>query len=167
MKLFMFYVGGDAKNSNIELHDVRFSVGDTAESCYDDVRAQWWGTPDSLHLDCWGEVEQADGYDVTLSTEPYTGSEKLYFVNLGGYDPTDFSELHKNVLVVSESESKAKVKALKMILDWNSHHKDNMFDVEKALCLNDLLRERALFLHLTPAQQEKPFQFICKYKPLS
>jgi hypothetical protein len=28
MKLFMFYVGGDCGNSNIELHDVRFSAGD-------------------------------------------------------------------------------------------------------------------------------------------
>jgi hypothetical protein len=28
MKLFMFYVGGNCGNSNVELHDVRFSIGD-------------------------------------------------------------------------------------------------------------------------------------------
>ena len=26
MKLFMFYVGGDCGNANVELHDVRFSI---------------------------------------------------------------------------------------------------------------------------------------------
>lgn len=53
MKLFMFYIGGDCANSNIELHDVRFSIGETAEECRDDLRRQWWGEPKSLHLDCW------------------------------------------------------------------------------------------------------------------
>ena len=60
MKLFMFYVGGDCGNSNVELHDVRFSIGNAPEDCYEDLRQQWWGTPESLHLDCWGPVEQAD-----------------------------------------------------------------------------------------------------------
>ncbi|WP_348539988.1 DUF1543 domain-containing protein [Rhizobium sp. rho-13.1] len=58
MKLFMFYIGGDCGNSNIELHDVRFSIGETAEDCRDDLRNQWWGDPKSLHLDCWGAVER-------------------------------------------------------------------------------------------------------------
>ncbi|KQS85010.1 MULTISPECIES: hypothetical protein [unclassified Rhizobium] len=30
MKLFMFYIGGNCANSNIESHDVRFSIGETA-----------------------------------------------------------------------------------------------------------------------------------------
>ncbi|MFX7155938.1 DUF1543 domain-containing protein, partial [Acinetobacter baumannii] len=70
IKLFMFYVGGDCGNSNIELHDVRFSVGETAKDCYDDLRAQWWGTKESLHIDSWSEIDQVDGYAVTLSAEP-------------------------------------------------------------------------------------------------
>ena len=43
-KLFIFYAGGDAGNSNIELQDVRFSLDVTPESYYDDLRAQWWGS---------------------------------------------------------------------------------------------------------------------------
>jgi hypothetical protein len=68
MKLFMFYVGGNCGNSNVELHDVRFAIGQTPEDCFEDLRRQWWGEPKSLHLDCWGAVEQADGYDIELST---------------------------------------------------------------------------------------------------
>jgi hypothetical protein len=102
MKLFMFYVGGNFANSNVELHDVRFSIGQTPEDCHDDLRRQWWGDPKSLHLDCWGAVEQADGYDIELSTQPPEDvDQKLFFVNLGGYDPSAFTELHKNVLIVS------------------------------------------------------------------
>ena len=56
MKLYMFYVGGDCGSSNIELHDIRFSVGETPEDCFDDLRRQWWGEPKSLHLDSWGAV---------------------------------------------------------------------------------------------------------------
>jgi hypothetical protein len=91
MKLFMFYVGGDCGNSNVELHDVRFSIGSAPEDCYEDLRRQWWGTPTSLHLDCWGPVEQADGFDVTLTAEPLGEQAfRLFFVNLGGYNPLDF-----------------------------------------------------------------------------
>jgi hypothetical protein len=80
MKLFMFYVGGDCGNSNVELHDVRFSIGRAPEDCFEDLRRQWWGEPRSLHLDCWGAVEQADGYDVELSTEaPAETQNKLFF----------------------------------------------------------------------------------------
>jgi hypothetical protein len=45
----MFYVGGNCGNSIIELHDVRFSVGNAPEDCHDDLRRQWWGDPTSLH----------------------------------------------------------------------------------------------------------------------
>jgi len=91
----MFYVGGRCKNSNIELHDVRFSVGETIDACYDDLRRQWWGDPESLHLDCWGAVDQADGFDVEVTTEA-TGAdgESLFFVNMGGYDPGAFAAGH-------------------------------------------------------------------------
>src|ERR1700761_7965099 len=112
MKLFMFYIGGDCGNSNIELHDIRFSVGSRAEDCFDDLRRQWWGDPASLHLDCWGAVEQADGHDIALSAEPGADAvKKLFFVNLGGYAPSEFTELHRNVLIVAADESSAKAKA--------------------------------------------------------
>ncbi len=140
MKLFMFYIGGDCGNSNIELHDVRFSIGETAEDCRDDLRRQWWGEPKSLHLDCWGEIEQADGYDVVLSPET-SGSEneqKLFFLNLGGYNPEEFGELHKNILLVAPDAKSATKKALQQIRNWTLPHKDNVFEVEKAINVSEL-----------------------------
>ena len=111
MKLFMFYIGGNCRTSNVELHDVRFSVGAKPEDCYADLRRQWWGDPESLHLDSWGEVQQADGYDVSITQDPTpeTG-DKLFFVNLGGYDAAEFGELHKNLLIVAADAKAAKAK---------------------------------------------------------
>jgi hypothetical protein len=167
MKLFMFYIGGDCGSSNIELHDVRFSMGNTPEDCYDDLRRQWWGEPKSLHLDCWGPVEQADGFDVALTTEPQDDtSSKLFFVNLGGYNPSDFNELHKNVLIVAPDRDAAKQKALGQVNDWLQPHKDRIFEIEKALDVTALLKSHGYFLMLKPATIEKPFVFECKYLPI-
>ena len=165
MKLFMFYVGGNFGNSNIELHDVRFSIGQTPEDCYDDLRRQWWGEPESLHLDCWGAVEQADGYDIELSTRPpEEDQQKLFFVNLGGYDPSEFTELHKNVLVISPDEATAKAKAKAQINHWQKPHRDRLFEIEKTIDIGAQMQRSGYHLILTPATQEKPFQFECDYR---
>jgi Domain of Unknown Function (DUF1543) len=165
MKLFMFYVGGNFGNSNIELHDVRFSIGQIPEDCYDDLRRQWWGEPESLHLDCWGAVEQADGYDIELSTRPPDeDQQKLFFVNLGGYDPSEFTELHKNVLVISRDEAMAKAKAKAQINHWQKPHRDRLFEIEKTIDIGAQMQRSGYHLILTPATQEKPFQFECDYR---
>ena len=167
MKLFMFYVGGDCRNSNIELHDVRFSIGETPEDCYADLRKQWWGDPKSLHLDCWGTVEQADGHDVHLTAEPpCEGAARLFFINLGGYDPKQFSELHKNVLLVAPDAKAAKERALMLIQDWRLPHKDNVFEVEKTVDVSAVLERDGYCLRLTRATSEKPFTFVCNYLPI-
>ena len=168
MKLFMFYVGGSCGNSNVELHDVRFSIGETAEDCYDDLRQQWWGDPTSLHLDCWGEVSQADGYDVALTTDALRdGVNKLFFVNLGGYDAREFSELHKNILLVAPDAKAAKAKALARIQGWSEPHKDKLFEVEAAVDVTASMRRYGYFLELAKAKVEKPFAFVCRYLPIA
>lgn len=168
MKLFMIYIGGDIDGSNVELHDVRFCIGDTIEDCYDDLRRQWWGNPDSLHLDCWGVLEHADGHDITLTKDtPDEAADKLYFVNLGGYSNTEFTELHKNMVVVAPTDSKAKVHALKTVQDWNSPHRDYQFDIEKAVCITDTVQSHGYHIHLTPSVTEKPFDFACRYVPIA
>jgi len=165
MKFFMFYIGGDCGNSNIELHDVRFSLGETAEDCRDDLRRQWWGEPKSLHPDCWGEIEQADGYDVVLSSETSasTNEQKLFFLNLGGYGSREFGELHRNILLVAPDAKAATKKALQQSRGWTLPHKDNVFEVEKAIDVSELTASYMHRLHLIPASEERPFRFSCAY----
>lgn len=159
LKLFVFYIGGSTAHSLIELHDVRVCAGAVMQDTYDFIRAEWWGTPESLHLDCWGELTSADGHNIVLSGKPSGGADKLWFVNLGGYDPADFAEQHKNVFVVAPTQSKAKVRALKQILHWKSHHEDYSYDVEQMTSVNDLLAQQGLYIHLQKTDTPVPFVF--------
>jgi hypothetical protein len=59
--------------------------------------------------------------------------QKLFFVNLGGYDPAEFTELHRNVLIVAPDEKTAKAKAKTQISHWQKPHRDRLFEIEKAL----------------------------------
>ena len=167
MKLFMVYVGGSLGNANIELHDVRFSIGETIEACYDDLRRQWWGDPKSLHLDCWGAVEQADGYDIELVRGPaFNGALRLFFVNLGGYGADEFSELHRNVLIVAPGASSAKTKALRTVRGWAQPHRDKLFEVEKTIDIGAAALGLGFSIALTRASAERPFSFQSRYVPI-
>jgi hypothetical protein len=162
--LFIIYIGGSHTKSYIELHDIRFVIANTIEDTYDSLRQSWWGIPSSLHIDACGILNYVDGYEVHIKDIPQLNQrQKLYFVNLGGYDKEQFTELHKNVFVLAENESKAKVKALKQILNWDSHHKDYQFELERVIDVHNILQRDNLFLHLIKSEKETKFEFTCKY----
>lgn len=165
MKLFAFYIGGETTTSLIELHDARFIAAASIEDAIPAIKEGWWGTPDSLHLDCWGELTSADGYNITLRDAPCSGEDKLWFVNLGGYDPADFSELHQNVFVVAPTASKAQVRALKQAPQWQSRHRDYVHEVEKLHCVSTFL-PAGWHIHLEKTDNPVPFTFECGYWPI-
>ena len=163
MKLFAVYVGGDIKGANIELHDMRFVIGASIGQTYDELRQQWWGTPSSLHVDCWAELNHADGYAIHLKKEPFIGPEKLFYVNLGGYEEDEFTEMHKNMFVVAETEAKAKIRALKTVRHWRAFHKDDIYQADQAFSLNSQAREHGLYIHLEKTDEDTPLSFVCNY----
>lgn len=154
MKLFAAYVGGEAAGANIELHDMRFVLGTRIEDTYDQLRAQWWGIPKSLHLDAWVALTHADGYSIELRDTPQNSPLRLYYVNVGGYEAGRFTELHENLFVVAESEQKAKLRALKQVRHWESFHKDEMYEAEQCFDLASAASENGLYIHLTPGAPE-------------
>jgi Domain of Unknown Function (DUF1543) len=167
MKLFMAQVGGSVPNANTELHDIRFAIGATIEDCYDDLRSQWWGHPKSLHLDCWGAIEYADGYDVAVATEPPVHDAlRLFFVNLGGYDLPEFGELHRNVLIVENNAISAKAKALRSVAAWRQPHRDRLFEVETTVDIRASAGRPGLSIRLTRSEAAKPFTFFCRFAPI-
>ena len=163
MNIFAIYIGGDTKNSHIELHDIRFVVASRIEDTYDSLRTEWWGVPRSLHIDAWSELIRADGYKITLQKTVFKGKEKLYFLNLGGYDYAEFAEMHKNVFIVATSPAEAKTRAMQTIRHWKLPHKDGIFEVEKSFCLNKTAEEKGLYIHLEKIEDESHAPFICKY----
>ncbi len=165
MKLFAITIGGEHPGAHIEVHDVRFVVAETIEATHDQLREQWWGTPGTLHVDCWAEIAHADGYDVSLRPELSPAPETLYFVNLGGYDPQDFAEQHKNMFVVANSPREAKTRALRLVSGWTDAHKDELYEAEHAFALDTKIGDR-LHIHLTPSALVQAPTFVCQYIPL-
>jgi hypothetical protein len=166
MKLFAIYIGGELEGANIELHDMRFVAAPSITETYDELRRQWWGIPKSLHIDCWAEIDQVDGYDVTLRPEPFAGPERLYYVNLGGYAEGEFLEKHKNIFVVADSLPKAKSRALKSAADWREPHRDDMYEAEQAIALGECAAQHRLHVHLEQSAVRKDLAFTCDYTPI-
>ena len=163
MKLFAIYVGGEVQGGNIEVHDMRFVMATSLKETYPELVRQWWGTPKSLHIDCWAELTHADGYDVSLRPEPFAERLRLYYVNMGGYEKSQFTELHRNLFVVAENITAAKRRAKAAINGWDQPHRDDIYAADQIFCLNDHLPEKRLHIHLTPAESDRSFSFNCRY----
>jgi len=167
MKLFVVIVGGEVEGCHVELHDTRFVPGERIEDCHEALKAQWWGKPESLHVDAWGPLEWADGYDVSVvrASEAPDDLQRLWFLNLGGYDPLRFEELHRNFFMVAPDWRSAKTRAIAEVKDWVSPHKDYAFDVDRAIDVTGALGEEWR-VKLSPAEARKPFAFEARYVPI-
>jgi len=132
--LFLVVLGGRLPQAHIELHDVRFVVGATIEDTLPELRRQWFGARRGLHLDSWLRVRFVDGYRVELRPEPFAGPERLWFVNMGGYDPSQLAEQHAFGLVVATSPQAARAAASRRLLPGAvQRHKDDLHGVDGAV----------------------------------
>ncbi|WP_238947574.1 DUF1543 domain-containing protein [Vandammella animalimorsus] len=135
-QLFMFYLGGSAGRSNIEVHDVQFVACQRMEDAIPALKAAWFGDPDKVHIDGYQRLNWADGHAIALSREPAAAQPRLYFVNVGGYLPEQLAEAHAFGLFVAPDAETAKAKAKATLLAGHvQHHKDNLLSVDDCLLL--------------------------------
>ena len=118
--LYLVVLGGRAKKANIELHDVRWVVGSKIEDTYDTLRKDWFGSPKGLHIDSYKKIKYIDGYKINLIYFEKDKIDKkqlvknnkvknhLWFVNIGGYNPTSMQEKHEFGLVTASTKLEAK-----------------------------------------------------------
>ena len=119
--LFLVVLGGRAKKANVELHDVRWVIGSRIEDTFDLLRRDWFGTIDGLHIDSYKKINYVDGYKINLKKiendklnnkfKENIPKHNLWFVNIGGYDPSSMQEKHEFGLVAASSSMEAKNKA--------------------------------------------------------
>lgn len=157
-KLFLVYVGGDAPGANIELHDVRFVVGNSIEDTYPALKQQWFGIRSSVHMDSYVYVHHVDGYRIELAKVPSTEKKKLYFVNFGGYFPGKLAEYHDFTLVVASSTEEARALAKPKVLaaglaGSEQFHKDDLLAVDDCLAV-DLLD--GYYIHCVHDGEQQP-----------
>tara|TARA_S200000501_G_scaffold326694_1_gene325408 strand:+ start:413 stop:1015 length:603 start_codon:yes stop_codon:yes gene_type:complete len=148
--LFLVVVGGKSPKANIELHDVRWVIGSKIEDTFDQLRDDWFGSSNSLHIDSYKKINSIDGYKIHLRNKENKVSEnkilkekrihnkKLWFVNIGGYDPSSMQEKHEFGLVVASCASEAKNKAKsKWLIDCKQKHKDDINAVKSFTEVDD------------------------------
>ncbi len=170
-KLFVVYIGGSTTQSLIELHDMRFVLAETIEDTFETLKKTWWGVPESLHLDCWGALESTDGHKIDVVETPVQASKKLYFINLGAYSSQEFTEVHRNLFLVAETEAEAKKRAVASIRDFEQGHKDYLYEVDSAICLSQIVSSHMdgnqfLHLQLSPEENLPKFKFNYGYVPI-
>ena len=148
--LFLVFLGGRAEKANIELHDVRWVIGSKIEETYDTLRQDWFGSSKGLHIDSYKKIKYIDGYKINLRNVEnceiknnkfsYKSNKKnnLWFVNLGGYDPSSMQEKHEFGLVVASSSLEANNKAkTKWLNGFKKKHKDDIASLEMIISCYD------------------------------
>ena len=148
--LFLVVLGGIAEKANVELHDVRWVVGPKIEDTFPVLRKDWFGSIEGLHIDSYKKIKYVDGYKIYLRNfEKYTFKNKqsvkqmntqknLWFVNIGGYDPTSMQEKHEFGLVVASSSLEAKNKAKsKWLSGCKKKHKDDIASLRTLITCDD------------------------------
>ena len=138
--LFLAVLGGRTATSLIEVHDVRFVAGATIDDTIPELRRQWFGRREGLHLDSYMAVRAIDGWTVRLGRDPAAPrSERLWFVNLGAYRPDSLAELHQFSLVVARSSQAATAAAKRQWLQGAlQQHKDDLCAVDDCLAIEQL-----------------------------
>ena len=148
--LFLVVLGGRAHKANVELHDVRWVVGPKIEDTFNVLRKNWFGSIDGLHIDSFKKIEHVDGYKINLKNfEKIKIKNKkliiqndlqknLWFVNIGGYDPSSMQEKHEFGLVVASSSLEAKNKAIsKWLIGCRKKHKDDIASLNTLISCDD------------------------------
>ena len=132
LSLFIVVLGGRSLKSNIEIHDVRWVLGESIEDTFAELRKQWIGKRRGLHIDSYKRINYVDGYKIDLtkcnkdkSNNQQKEDKSLWFINLGGYNPKRMYEEHEFTLIVAEKAIEAKKKAKK---NWNSNLKNKHND---------------------------------------
>jgi len=148
--LYLVVLGGRAKKANIELHDVRWVVGSKIEDTYDVLRRNWFGTSEGLHIDSYKKINYVNGYKINLKNienkklknkKNFNGNntkKNLWFVNIGGYDPSSMQEKHEFGLVVAKSELEAKnIAKAKWLMGCKKKHKDDIASLKILIGCDD------------------------------
>ena len=148
--LFLVVLGGRADKANVELHDVRWVVGSKIEDTFNELRKNWFGSIDGLHIDSFKKIEYIDGYKINLknfeknkiknklSVNQISPKKNLWFVNIGGYDPSSMQEKHEFGLVVASNSLEAKNKAIsKWLSGCRKKHKDDIASLNTLISCDD------------------------------
>ncbi|MFL0769236.1 MAG: DUF1543 domain-containing protein [Prochlorococcus sp.] len=133
-RLFLVVLGGRTNTTHVEMHDVRWVVGKDIKETIPYLRQQWFGMRKGLHIDSYAAIEHVDGFSIYLQKQPIKQVKRarLWFVNVGGYDPEKLAEQHEFGLIVSPTMQSAKQIAKdRWLPQAKDVHKDDMSELDR------------------------------------
>jgi len=138
--LFIVMLGGKHPHARIEVHDVVFVIADSLEATYPQLREAWFGSTKGMHIDAWMAVDGVGDWQVTLSdVAPGPSELRLFFINLGGYEPGAFGEAHHYLLVTAHSAAQARAQGKRQMLKgWQQPHTDAVLDIDDCLPIDQV-----------------------------
>jgi Domain of Unknown Function (DUF1543) len=131
-KLFACFLGGKVKNSNLEIHDIAFVIGEKIEDCYKKIINQWCGQKNHVHIDAIIEFDTKILIVEKNKTKAIQKPVTLYFVNMGWVEKNNPYEQHKPFFIFAHSTEEAISNAkntLSHLDKLNYVHHDNIIDV--------------------------------------
>ncbi|WP_173912482.1 DUF1543 domain-containing protein [Acinetobacter sp. Marseille-Q1618] len=140
--LFIVMLGGRHARANTEVHDVVLAIGDALEEIYPQLKNAWFGEPEGLHIDAWAKLQgltfENKKYRIQFTdAAPNQADQKLWLINLGGYDAREFGELHRYVLIVAQNAMVAKEKGKQHFArHWQKSHTDRVLDVDDCIAID-------------------------------
>ncbi|GAA3981240.1 DUF1543 domain-containing protein [Pedobacter ginsengiterrae] len=117
-KLFMLLLGSKAPKRNVEQHDYFFGIAHSLKELVPQIKLFWPEAGNSIHIDGWREVNTVNGFEVKViarSAFINPSENKLFFINLGGYQSNKLEEQHYTVLTVQNDRAQAVQDAKKTI----------------------------------------------------
>ena len=150
LKLFMILLGCKPPGRHTEQHDFLFAVGNSLNELVPQIEA-FWPEAGVIHIDAWREVTNVEGYEVRIKPkqngDATATQPKLFFINLGGYQPNRFEEQHYVVLTVKGDKASASRTAKETLFYQHNHfgkavsHIDDRYglDVDDLYEIEDIL----------------------------
>jgi len=102
-----------------------------------------------LHIDSYKKIKYVDGYKINLINFNKDKIDKkklvrnkdkthLWFVNIGGYNPTSMQEKHEFGLVIASTKLEAKnIAKSKWLIGCKKKHKDDIASLEMLVSCDD------------------------------
>jgi hypothetical protein len=106
----MLLLGCKPMGRSTEQHDIFFDIGTDLKSLVQHIRDYWPEGGEKLHVDAWRQVTHVDSFQVEVIPRPAgheVASQRLFFINLGGYKPGEFEEFHYKMIVAAPDKGEA------------------------------------------------------------
>ncbi len=158
LKLYMLLLGCKPPGRHVEQHDFFFGIAGSLKELIPHINDFWPEASYRIHIDAWREVTIVDGYRVEIlqrsaNNNTSFSEEKLFFINLGGYQPDRFEEQHYVLLNVKHNKAAA-IKEAKATLFYQHNQFDKAIshvDDQYGIDVDDLYQIDDMML---PAQKE-------------